>query len=276
MTRKIRKPSETIVLVCGASGGLGPVLAKALAARGYQVYGTSRNGVGGAAEARMVAMDITPPASIEQALGQIKAEAGRIDVVVNCVNEMVLGTLEELAEDEVRRVYDVNVLGFYQLAHALTPIQRAQGGGTIIAMSSLGGIVAVPHLGAYTSAKHALEAFAEALYHEAKPDNIDVVIMQPVAMRMTREATGDHLKVAAAAEPASITRKIVRIMHKESTEQSGLTPQAVAEKICSVIASRRRKLRYPMDRAKTLGVVKRLAPQWVIDRLIRGLVNQEA
>jgi len=81
-----------------------------------------------------------------------------------------------------------------RLCKQIVPVMKRQGGGTIVNMSSLGGLIAVPYMSSYTSAKFALEAFSEALYQEMKPHNISVVIMQPVAMNMDRPATGHHLR----------------------------------------------------------------------------------
>ena len=130
----------------------------------------------------------------------------------------------------------------------------------------------MPLMSAYTSSKFALEAFGEALRYEVAPDGIDVVIMQPVAMRMDRPATGSHLELVAGVTPESRSHKMLARMTAD-TAASKLTPEAVAEKIHSVLVSEKKPVRVPMDRAKPLGLVKRLAPQWVIDRLIRGLLD---
>jgi short-subunit dehydrogenase len=266
-----------VVLVCGASGGLGHVVAETLQARGMTVFGTMR-APGNAPQNftfPVIAMDVTDEASVARCFDDVIDQTGRVDVVVNCVNQMILGSVEETAVEEVAALYDTNVLGAARIARAALPHMRAQGNGAIINMSSLGGVLAVPFLSAYTSAKFALEAFSEALYHEVKGDNIDVVIMQPVAMRMDRPETGDHLRAARNISPDSFTHKMLAQMAKD-TAASKLTPEMVAQKIAEVVESKDRKLRYPMDRAKMLGMVKRLAPQWVVDRLIGGLVSSAA
>jgi short-subunit dehydrogenase len=138
-------------------------------------------------------------------------------------------------------------------------------------MSSLGGLLAVPYMGAYTSAKFALEAMSEALYHEVKADGIHVVIMQPVAMHMDRPATGAHLHVVAGAAPGSRSHAMLERMTRD-TAASKLTPERVSEKIHAVLTAKKKPLRVPMDKAKGLSVLKRLAPQALIDRLIAGLL----
>ena len=271
MGKSKKKPAT--VLVCGASGGLGTVLARTLQDKGMTVRGTMRDpSKSTTPDIDMLAMDVLNEQSVIDCLATAKEAMGSVDVVVNCVNEMVLGSVEETSRQELARVYDINVLGLASVARAAVPIMRAQGHGLIISMSSLGGLLAVPYLSAYTSSKFALETFSEALHHEVKADNIDVAIMQPVAMHMDRADVGDHLKVAAGASPASTTQAIVRMMAKD-TRASKLTPEKVSLAIYDVIKSKKRKLRYPLDRARVLGKVKRIAPQSLINKMIDGLVR---
>ncbi len=261
------------VLLTGATGGLGPVLGRTLLDAGMEVHGTARRTEGIELPFPLHPMDVTDDASVAAGVEKVLASAGRIDAVVNCVNRMFIGGTEEATVDEVRALYDVNVFGALRVCRAVLPAMRSQGRGVIVNMSSLGGILAVPYMGAYTSAKFALEAMSEALYHEVKPAGIDVVIMQPVAMHLDRPDTGDHLHVVPGAAPDSPSHRMLTRMARD-TEVSKLTPETVSAKIAEVLQSpsSKRPLRVPMDRAKALGVVKRFAPQALLDRLIAGLI----
>ena len=263
-----------IVLVAGASGGFGNVLAEYLASRGMTVYGTSRSGDGPRAITTLP-MNVRDDASVKTCIDDIVRREGRIDVVVNCINEMIIGGMEEQTADEVAAIYDTNVFGALRLWHAVLPHMKKQGSGTIVTMSSLGGILAVPYMSAYTSAKFALEAMTEALYHEVRGDGIDVVIMQPVAMHMDRPATGNHLHTAECASDGSPTFNMVNKMAKD-TAASKLTPEMVAKRVHQIILQKKKPLRVPMDKAKPIGMVKRLAPQGLINRLIDGLLSEIA
>jgi short-subunit dehydrogenase len=265
-----------IVLITGASGGFGRVLAQTLVDRGMTVYGTMRRPESLDDEDdelpfEMLAMEATDSDSVRTCLEEVVKREGRIDVLINCVNQMVIGSIEEQTVEEVRALYDANVFGVLRICQEVIPIMRRQGSGTIVNMSSLGGILAVPYMSAYTSAKFALEAISEAMYHELKSDHIDVVIMQPVAMKMDRPALGAHLNLVEHVTPESTSHKMVARMTKD-TAASSLSPEAVAEKVYSVITSKKKALRVPMDRARILTLVKRLAPQSVIDKLIGGLL----
>jgi len=264
------------VLVCGASGGLGQVLVRTLMGKGMDVRGTMRDpSKATSSDIQMLAMNVLDEHSVQACLEEACAAMGGVDVVVNCVNEMVLGSVEETSMDELDRVYAINVQGLAAVARAAVPAMRAQGQGLIISMSSLGGLLAVPYLSAYTSSKFALEAFSEALYHEVKPDNIDVAIMQPVAMHMDRPDVGDHLKIASGADAASFTQSVARLMAKD-TKASKLTPEDVSLAIHKVVVSKNRKLRYPMDKAKVGGKIKRIAPQGLSNKLIGGMLQDAA
>jgi short-subunit dehydrogenase len=262
-----------IVLITGASGGFGRVLGETLVNRGMTVYGTMRTP--GPDDQNlpftMLPMEVTDSQSVRRCIDEVIEREGRIDVLVNCVNQMIIGSIEEQSVEEVRALYDTNLFGVLRICQHVIPAMRSQGSGTIVNMSSLGGILAVPYMSAYTSAKFALEAMSEAMYHELKPDNIDVVIMQPVAMKMDRPALGGHLNLVGGVSPASKSHKMLARMTKD-TAASGLTPEAVAEKVYAVITSVKKPLRVPMDRARALSLVKRLAPQAVIDKLIGGLL----
>lgn len=264
-----------IALIAGASGGFGSVLGKHLISMGMTVYGTSRNPLESNNDFPMLEMETTDSDSVAQCIAQLIEKEGRIDVVINCVNEMFIGSVEEETVEEVMSLYNTNVFGALRVCKAVLPLFREQGGGTIINMSSLGGLLAVPYMSAYTSAKFALEAMSEALYHEVRQDGIDVVIMQPVAMYMDRPASGAHLRTVANAGPDSASHRMLAQMAKD-TAASKLTPELVARRVHQVITSRKKPLRVPMDRAKQITVMKRIAPQFVIDRMLAGLVRSLA
>jgi NAD(P)-dependent dehydrogenase (short-subunit alcohol dehydrogenase family) len=262
-----------VVLITGASGGFGGVLAEFLVKEGLTVYGTCRNPADKtrAPSFPMLSMEVTDESSVEKCILEVLEREGRIDVVVNCVNEMMIGTVEEQTVDEVKALYDTNVFGALRVCQQVLPAMRKQGSGLIVNMSSLGGLLAVPTMSAYTSAKFALEAMSEALYHELRGTGIDVVIMQPVAMAMDRPATGAHLHTVNNVAPGSMSLRMLNRMERD-TAASSLTPEAVAKRVHALITSSKRPLRVPMDKAKGLSIVKRLAPQAVIDRLIGGLL----
>lgn len=256
-----------IVLITGASGGLGEVLGKTLQEKGVTVYGTMRDPsvAGEKYPFTMLPMEVNDDTSVAACINEVVGREGRLDAVVNCVNTMIIGSVEETSLPEVEELYRVNVFGVMRICKAVIPQMKKQGGGSIVNMSSLGGLLAVPLMSSYTSAKFALEAFSEALYHEMKPNNIDVVIMQPVAMYMDRPATGHHLGLASGVTEHSISHRMLKRMAKD-TAASKLTPEIVSEKIYTILTSTNKPLKVPMDKAKVLSILKRLAPQSMIHK----------
>lgn len=263
-----------IVLVTGASGGLGSVLAQTLTAKGMTVFGTSRN-VTAADKVlpyTLLSMQVDDDESIAKCINQIVEREGRLDVLINCVNEMIIGSIEEQTVEEVASVYRTNVFGMLRVCQQVIPVMRKQGKGVIVNMSSLGGLLAVPYMSAYTSSKFALEAMSEAMYHELKSDNIEVVIMQPVAMNMDRPDTGGHLQVVSGAAESSPSFNMLKKMSAD-TAASKLTPQHVADKIHQVIMQDKKPLRVPMDKARAISILKRIAPQSLINKIVGGLLK---
>jgi short-subunit dehydrogenase len=270
----VEEEADMIVLITGASGGFGSVLGRTLTEKGLTVYGTMRSPKGREQDFPfvMLPMEVGDPDSIAACVDEVLSREGRIDVLVNCVNQMVVGSVEEQTVEEVRDLYETDVFGTLRICKHLISVMREQGHGTIVNMSSLGGILAVPYMSAYTSAKFALEALTEAMYHEVKPYGIDVVIMQPVAMKIDRPATGAHLHPVAGVTEDSRSHRMLARMDAD-TRASKLTPEKVAEEVHRVILLEKKPLRVPMDRARLLKWVSRLAPQSVIDRLIGGLLD---
>ncbi|MEM6930783.1 MAG: SDR family oxidoreductase, partial [Myxococcota bacterium] len=251
-----------VTLITGASGGVGRVLASTLATHGMTVYGTMRDPSQADADLpfRMLPMEVTDAASVDRCVQEVLDREGRIDVLINCVNQMIIGGFDEQTPAEVQSLYDTNVFGMLRICQAVVPSMRERGDGLVITMSSLGGLVAVPYMSAYTSAKFALEALSEALYHELRPHGVDVMILQPVAMHMDRPATGAHLRLVDGVGDDSPSHRVLDRMESD-TEASRLTPEAVAKKVLALIRRRRRPLRVPMDRAVVLGMAKRVLPQ---------------
>jgi NAD(P)-dependent dehydrogenase (short-subunit alcohol dehydrogenase family) len=177
-------------LITGCSTGFGRELVLAALAVGDQVMATARRPETLAALAELggdrvstAALDVTDPASVQAAVKATLAVFGRIDVVVNNAGSMVLGAVEEVTMDDLRSQMEVNYFGAAEVTKAVVPLMREQGGGTIVQMSSLGGLTTYPGYGAYHAAKWALEGLSEALATELAPLGVRVLIVEPGAFR---------------------------------------------------------------------------------------------
>jgi NAD(P)-dependent dehydrogenase (short-subunit alcohol dehydrogenase family) len=164
------------VLITGSSTGLGLESALFLAERGFKVYATirdleNRQNVLDAAFARgveleVVQLDMTDPASIEQAVGTVVAANGTIFGLVNNGGIGLRGCLEDTTDDEVRRLFETNVIGTVAVTRAVLPHMRAAGRGRIVTITSVGGRISAFGVGLYCESKFAQEGLAEALWQE--------------------------------------------------------------------------------------------------------------
>ena len=174
-------------LVTGASSGIGQDTARKLQALGYTVYGaarrTDRLRALAADGIRPLTMDVTDDASMSAGVNRILEETGRIDVLVNNAGYGSFGAIEDVPMNEARRQLEVNVFGLARLTQLVAPHMRAQGSGTIINISSIGGRLTTPLGGWYHATKYAVEALSDALRMELRPFGIDVVVVEPGGIR---------------------------------------------------------------------------------------------
>ncbi|PJJ61192.1 SDR family oxidoreductase [Hymenobacter chitinivorans] len=199
MTRK------NIWFVTGASKGLGLTLVQHLLAHGYAVAATSRN----LSELQQAAppdtpnflplhMDLSSEQSVRQAIAQAISTFGRLDVVVNNAGYGQLGALEELSDQEARQNFDVNVFGVLNVLRAATPHLRAQGGGRVLNISSIGGFSgAFPGWGVYCATKFAVDGLTESYAEEVRPFGIHVTTVKPGYFRTSFLAPGSMGRPAA-------------------------------------------------------------------------------
>ena len=180
MPKSLQRP---VVLLTGASSGIGYDVAPLLVRYGYTVYGAARRvekieelaseGV------KALSLDVTDEASMEAAVQQIIDAEGRIDVLINNAGYGSYGAIEDVPIDEARRQFEVNLFGLARLTQLVLPHMRARGSGRILNISSMAGRITSP-LGAwYHATKYALEAFSDALRMEVEEFGIDVVIIEP-------------------------------------------------------------------------------------------------
>ncbi len=180
-------PEKLTILITGCSTGIGRATAERLAAGGHTVYATARKleavadleGKG----CRTLALDVTDEASMEAAVARIDEESGGVDALVNNAGYSQSGAVETLAMDALRRQFETNVFGLVRLTQLVLPGMRERGFGRIVNISSMGANFTFPGGGAYHATKYALEAISDALRYEVEGFGIDVVVVQPGAIR---------------------------------------------------------------------------------------------
>jgi NAD(P)-dependent dehydrogenase (short-subunit alcohol dehydrogenase family) len=262
-----------VVLVTGASSGIGQACARHLAGRGYRVFGTSRRAASPEAGIEMLEMDVDSDASVERAVGTLLERAGRIDAVVNNAGWALAGAVEDTTPDEARAQLETNFLGVWRVCRAVLPAMRAAGRGHIVNVGSIGGRVGLPFQAAYSASKFAVAGFTEALSGEVRPFGIHAVLVEPGNYR-TGITAGRRIAAEAHDESAyaGIFAKVLAVISRD--EERGAHPEQVARLVRRIIESRAPRLRYMVgpafERFASAGG-KTLLPGRVFERVVMGL-----
>ncbi len=268
-----------VVLVTGASSGIGEQAALRLRKAGLTVYAVARRVDRMAALERAgvttFAMDVTDDASMVAGVQRILDERGRLDVLVNNAGYGAYGAVEDVPIDEARRQFEVNVFGLARLVQLVTPHMRAQRTGRIVNISSIGGRFYEP-LGAwYHATKFAVEGFSDSLRVELAPFGIEVVLVEPGPIRtewneISRESLTETSRGGAYEEMAGQVRGVLERADTSRLMSSG--PGVVGRKIVKAATTRRPRARYPVGRnAGTILLARRLLPDRVFDAVVRRM-----
>jgi len=266
---------DKTAFVTGASAGIGEATARALLAAGYRVFAGARRldrmaGLA-AASATLIKLDLTDDASIVAAVNTIKNAAGRIDVLVNNAGYGSYGALEDVPLDEGRRQFEVNVFGLARLCQLVLPMMRAQKSGKIVNVTSIGGKIWEP-LGAwYHATKFAVEGLSDCLRVEAAPFGVDVIVIEPGAIRTEWAgiARDGLLQMSGGSAYAELAKRHARMLATADTSSLASPPEVVARTIVRAVTARRPKTRYATGGgARTILFLRKILPDRMFDRLI--------
>lgn len=254
-----------VVLVTGASSGIGRACAVQLAIDGDHVYGTSRRvAVDAPPGVTMLPMDVTDEESIAAGVARILNTDGRIDVVINNAGTGIGGAIEDTTIADAKALFDTNFFGALRVCHAVLPTMRAQQAGTIINISSLAGRIGLPFQGMYSATKFALEGLTEALRMEVRPFRIRVVLIEPGDFR-----TGFTSNRRLTAPPDSpYQERMQRALHvAEADEMNGAEPEMVARLVERILRTPSPRVRYTVGGAsqRMAAGLKRVFPSRVFE-----------
>ncbi len=184
--------ASPVVLVTGASKGIGRATANLLSENGYTVYGTSRAPSEEKTSYHPIALDVTDTDSVKQAVQYVMEKEGRIDVLINSAGMVTWGSVENVTIDEAKYVFEVNFFGPMRLAQEVLPIMRAQKSGKIIQLSSRSGYRPLPSASVYAASKFALEGLSETMAVTLKPWNIQVSLIEPGPVNTDFDQAGSY------------------------------------------------------------------------------------
>ena len=176
--------ASRVVLITGASSGIGQAAANLFAERGSRVVATMRNPAdsGGAPKHPGIValpLDVTEPASVDAAVSRTLERFGRIDVLVNNAGYGLFGPFETATDEQIQRQFGTNVGGIFAVTRAVLPVMRRQRSGTIINVASLGGLMTLPFFSLYNATKFAVVGFTESLSFELAPLGIRAKFIAP-------------------------------------------------------------------------------------------------
>jgi short-subunit dehydrogenase len=268
-------PSSRVALVTGASSGIGAETALLLRKSGFSVYAAARRAermqsLAGAGIS-VLSMDITDESSRTAGVERIIAEAGQVDVLVNNAGYGSYGSVEDVPLAEARRQFEVNVFGLARLIQLVLPGMRAQHGGKIINVSSIGGKFYEPLGGWYHATKFAVEGLSDSLRVELKPFGIDVVLIEPGPIRTEwgAIARAGMLRSSADTAYAGQARSVARMLETADNSRASSGPQVVARKIVKAATARNPRARYPVGRgAGTIVRARKVLPDAAMDAII--------
>ena len=174
--------------ITGCSTGFGRELVKHVLERGYRTVVTARKpdevkDLTAKGEALVLKLDVTNQSEIDAAIKAAEDKFGRIDVLVNNAGIGYFAAVEESEEDQVRKMFEINVFGLSRMIHAALPGMRKRRRGFIVNFSSIGGLVSFPVTGYYHATKFAVEGLSEALWQEVEPLGIKVMLVEPSGFR---------------------------------------------------------------------------------------------
>lgn len=240
--------NSKIILVTGASSGLGLAVATHLSALGHNVYAGARSYQGQPFKKneplKKVYLDVTDQASVDGIVQQIIETEGRIDVLVNCAAIQVLGSVEDMTYDEFERVLLTNTGGVVRACKAVLPYMRNRNQGQIINFSSIMGLVAVPFQSAYTASKFAIEGFTETLRMETRNYGLKISMIEPTDHKSGSMKYRPHAKAADLVTSPYRDLFLKVVSRIEYDEAHGSEPEKLARLVGKIIQSRRPRLRY--------------------------------
>ncbi len=272
---------KKVILITGASSGMGKESALKLIKDGHTVYGAARRVnemqdlvvAGGHA----IELDITKEESIIRAVTQVIKEQGKIDILWNNAGYGLYGAVEDVPMDDVRRQFEVNLFGLGRMTQEVLPYMRKQNAGTIINTSSMGGKMYTPMGAWYHATKHALEGWSDCLRLELKPFNINVVILEPgiIATEFGDVVHGPLLKNSGEGAYSKMAHTVAKSTNEFYSKPGNASPSSViANTVSKIVDSRNPKTRYVSGKmAKPLMWMRKYLGDRIFDKAVMSQVK---
>ena len=234
--------------------------------RDEEAEGGSKRTVDDSTYFQMIPMDVREDASVRKGIEIILSQEDRLDVVVNNAGYAIAGSVEDCTLDEVKNQLETNLFGTWRVCRAALPQLRKQGSGTIINISSLAGIIALPFQAAYCASKFSVEALTEALRMEVRPFGIKVCLVEPGDFRTN--LTENRIKVGQLCKSSAYHENFNKALSViEHSEMHGPQPDKLAVLIEHIINHHSPRLRYTagLMSQRLAAITKRITPGWLME-----------
>lgn len=277
----IMKTNQKIVLVTGASAGIGFETATYLARQGYIVYGAARRtdklksltslGV------QTIALDVTDDSSMLSVINSIISKEGKIDILINNAGFGSYGAIEDVKPEDAKYQLEVNLFGAARMIQLVLPYMRKNNWGKIVNISSIGGKIATPFGGWYHASKFALEGLSDSLRNEVKQFGVDVILIEPGGIKSEWGgiAFNSLVRVSGNTAYANLAENFANAF--KGTEDKNPSPEIIARLIYKAINEKKPKARYSAGyMAKPSLIARKILPDSIMDKLIMNQVKQMA
>ena len=258
-----------VVLVTGASSGIGKSIATFLSAKGYKVFGTSRNPKNQEKYSfELIALDVLNVDTIHAAVNEIIKKEGRLDVLINNAGMGITGPIEDTPTDEMRAVFNTNLFGAVDVMKAVLPQMRAQKSGMILNVTSIAGYMGLPFRGLYSATKGALELVTEAISMEVKEFGIKVINVAPGDFATNIAAGRYHTPVFENSAYKEKYQANLDLMNAHVS--GGMDPLEMAKNVYKIINTKNPKIHYKVGgfMEKFSIILKRMLPDTMYQKIL--------
>ena len=260
--------SEKVVLITGASSGIGKSIAIYLSQKNFKVYGTSRKADSSSDYFNFVQLDVTNETSITETIKFISDKEGRIDILINNAGVGITGPIEETPETEIKKAFETNYFGPLNMIKHVLPVMRARKSGLIINITSIAGYMGLPYRGIYSATKGALEITAEAYRMEIKQFGIKMTNVAPGDFATNIASGRYHAPVKKGSPYEEVYGNTLKLMNEHV--DAGKDPELMAKEIYKIINESAPKVHYKVgERLQKFSVkLKSLLPDKLYEKML--------
>jgi NAD(P)-dependent dehydrogenase (short-subunit alcohol dehydrogenase family) len=261
--------NKSVILITGASAGIGRECANHLASTGWDVIGASRRGTSSGSW-QGVTMDVDSDESVSTVFDRVIAEHDRIDAVLAVAGWGLAGAAENTSLEEAKAQFETNFWGAVRVVQSALPRLREQGGGHVVLMSSIGGVLGIPYQAFYSASKFALEGYAESLAYEVAPFNIKVTLVEPGNFKTDFTAVRKKVTTSADDPYRTACEKAIAVMERD--EIKGADPADVARAVAKVLKTKNPPRRISVGKLdERMGIMgKRLLPFRIFEKAAKS------